>query len=422
MSMNGDNSYYFDYELIEDREISTMDVGYLDDDSLVDVIAGTGRGQTWWEATNSNQDSFTMINGSLEGGVGTHYSGFIGDMDGDGLNEFIKGGLMFLMSPCMWGISIVEWKEDTVCIMIHRDTISKDYGFLENYYSGSDYDVGDIDGDGEDELIICAGCILRVYEVTGDNNFECVWEMDNDTFCGSHVKVHDFNENGIDEIIWCGASDPQLPLTWDIHERFAYIIENAPISKLEYNNPYILDNVIVSILYEDSFYLKATDELPVVIDSLKLVNGSEITLNSISYPCSIPAYDSLFFDVDILINDIGYVTDKLIVYSNDWYGQIDTIELYSGADVQIQLDSAIASDNRNAQAGIDSDDFIRLYFNYPIFPPDTSTLNLDSILPLSDNHTWYDGTGNIKQINYTQNNTIMTIWLSTNTSIPTVLV
>ena len=422
MSSNGDNSYYFDYVLIEDREIATMDIGYLDNDSLVDVIAGTGRGETWWEATNANQDNFVMINDHMDGGVGTHYSGFIGDMDKDGLNEFIIGGLVYLTSPAWWEFNIVEWKSDTACREILQDTITKDYGFKENNYNASDYDIGDIDGDGDDEIIVCAGCILRVYEVMGNDSFVQVWEMDNDTFSGSHVRVHDFNENGIDEIIWSGASDPNLPLTPFPVVSQTYIIENAPISKLDYNNPYILSNVDTGVLYRDSFCLRAIDELPVIIDSLILVNGGEITLNSISYPCSIPAYDSLFFDVDILINDTGYFTDTLIVYSNDWYGDIDTVILYAGAAVELRIDSAVASDNRNTQTGIDGDDYIALYFNYPIFPPDTSVIDLDNILPLSNGHTWYDGTGNIKQINYTQNNTIMTIWLSTNTSIPTVLV
>ena len=94
-----------------------------------------------------------------------------------------------------------------------RNYLIKDYGPETNVYSGSDYDIGDVDGDGEDEIVVCAGCILRIYKVMGNDSFVKIWEMDNDTFSGSHVRVHDFDEDGFAEIIWGGASDPDLPLT-----------------------------------------------------------------------------------------------------------------------------------------------------------------------------------------------------------------
>jgi len=422
MSTDGDNSYYFDYELIEDREISTMDIGYLDDDLLVDVIAGTGRGQTWWEATDSNQDSFVMTNDHMDGGVGTHFTLYMGDIDNDGLNEFIKGGQMYLMSPCMWGLSIVEWKHDTACEMIHRDTISKDYGFKENYYSGSDVDIGDVDGDGENEFVWCAGSILRVYKVAGNDSFVQVWEMDNDTFSGSHVRVHDFNENGIDEIIWSGASDPRLPLTQDIVERHTYIIENAPISKLDYDAPVEFGNKPLSTVVTDSLYLRALDELPVVIDSLKLLNSNEITLNEPTYPCSVPAYDSLPITFGLYSDTSAFITDTLIVYSNDWYGDVDTLQVSAGTGAQIRIDSAVAYDNRQEEEGIDSDDYVILHFNYIIDTTGLLSIDLDSLLPLSNGHTWYDGTGNINRMVYRDSNTAIKIWLSTDSLLPTVIV
>ncbi len=420
MSSDGDNSYYFDYVLIEDREIQTMAVGYIDDDSLVDIIAGTSRGQTWWEATNANNDSFQMIKSGFPGGVGTHYTIITNDIDNDGNNEYIKGGCAYLTSPCSWGLSIVEHISDTTFNLMLRDTMNKDYGPLENFYNGSDIDMGDVDGDGEQELVWCAGCRLRVYDIVGDDSLVVIWEMDNDTFSGSHVRVYDFNENGIDEIIWSGGATPQLPLTSGISARFAYIIEKSPLSKLEYNNPINMNNYLISTVEIDSFYLNSTDELIVIIDSMKLIRENELTLIEPIYPCSIAAGDSIPISMNIYSDSVGYITDTIIVYSNDWYGDIDTIELFAGIEVQIEIDSAVASDGRNGVVGIDYDDFVRLYFNYPIEQVNTSTIDLDAVLQLNNSHTWYDGTGNIKYISYVNDNTEMVIFLSTDTSLPTI--
>ena len=63
-----------------------------------------------------------------------------------------------------------------------------------------------------------------------------------------------------------------------------------------------------------------------------------------------------------------------------------------------------------------------MYFNYPIEPVDTSTIDLDIALTLNNGHTWYDGTGNIKYISHINNNNEMVIFLSTDTSLPTIAV
>ncbi|MFO8062293.1 MAG: T9SS type A sorting domain-containing protein, partial [bacterium] len=161
---------------------------------------------------------------------------------------------------------------------------------------------------------------------------------------------------------------------------------------------------------------------PVVIDSMNLVNSNELTLSSITYPCTIPSYDSLAFELSVYSDSARYITDTLLIYSNDQYNTLDTMEIQAGTGVSLVLDSAVAKDNRNAQTGIDYDDCVILYFNYPVDTHTISPSHLDSILPLSNGHTWYDGTGSIDRINYTDNNTVVSIWLSTDSIIPTVAV
>ncbi|MDY6788198.1 MAG: hypothetical protein SVK54_08770 [candidate division WOR-3 bacterium] len=282
---------------------------------------------------------------------------------------------------------------------------------------GGDIDYGDIDGDGAYEFVICGGRHFEVWKASSNNSYYKIFEWTNPKFSTtqSHIRCHDFNKNGIDEVIYSGSG------TY-VGDEATFIFECRPLPKLDYNNPYDLGDKPISTNITDSLYLRAIDELPVVIDSLKLLKQRNITLNEPSYPCSVPAYDSLPITFDIYSDTSTFITDTLIVYSNDWYGSIDTIELSAGVGARIVLDSAVAYDNRNEQTGIDYDDCVKLYFNYPIDPPDTSTVNLDSILPLSNNHTWYDGTGNIKQINYLEDNTIMTIWFTTDSLLPTVIV
>jgi len=227
-SPTGDNNYYVDFELSEDRKIASLDVGFLDDDSLVDIIGGTDRGQTWWEAKDSDNDSFEMIKSGFPGGVGTEWTILGDDIDEDGKNEFIIGGLLYLMDPCEWEFNIVEYDHDTIFNEILEERIQKDYGNAMNFYSGNDIDLADVDGDGKREIIWCAGSILRIYDVIGNDSFQKVWEIDNDTFSGSHVRCYDFNENGRAEIIWEGSSDPDLPHTSFDIEYMTYIFEYYP--------------------------------------------------------------------------------------------------------------------------------------------------------------------------------------------------
>ena len=205
--------------------VSSMCICRFDDDSLTDVIMGTSRGQEWWEATDTENDSFAQIDSFECPRVGTTATFFAGDLDRDGKNEFIIYGGVALMLPCEWAMGVLEYNGTDTVQLIYEDTLKKDYGAYPNVLKGSDADTGDIDGDGYNELVYAAGCFLKVYKTFGDNDFRVMWEIDNDTFSGSNVSVYDFNGNGRAEIIWSGASYEDLPLTYGMNVQKTYIFE-----------------------------------------------------------------------------------------------------------------------------------------------------------------------------------------------------
>ena len=257
---DSDNSYHVEY--VSDnggdfRIVYTMDVGYIDNDSFVDVVAGTNMGATIWESKDSDNDTFTNIvdPDSYNGGGLVK---IMNDIDRDSLNEFMTAGKAYDQSPAEWGFSLCETKGNDLYDTIWSHWIRKDYGPVGASFDGCGGDYGDIDGDGDDELVLCAGSIIEVFEVAGDDSFEMVWSMDNDTFSGGHVLLYDFTGNGRDEIIWTGQSDPQLPLTYEMEVMKTYIIEWDTL--YDENKP-TLDSAVA---YEGSIVGDGIDEDDIV--------------------------------------------------------------------------------------------------------------------------------------------------------------
>jgi len=276
-------------------------------------------------------------------------------------------------------------------------------------------DFGDIDGDGKNEMVVCGGTHFEVWKSISNNSYTKIFEWTNPEYntTQSHIRCHDFNKNGIDEIIYSGSG------TY-IGDEGTYIFECRPLAKLRYNKEEDMGNISSGTVQYDSIYLHSDDELPVIVDSMKLLQGKNVSVYSQSYPCSIPTYDSVAIKFEIYSDTSMFIRDTLVVYSNDWYGKVDTLLIFGGIEAQIEIDSIVASDNRYTYSGVDYDDYVRIYFNNPINAPDTSIVDLDDVFTLSYGHTWYDGTGKIKQINYFNENRIMVVWFSTNVSPPTI--
>ncbi len=90
-----------------------------------------------------------------------------------------------------------------------------------------------------------------------------------------------------------------------------------------------------------------------------------------------------------------------------------------------EMSSAVASDGTNAVSGIDDDDTVTITFTEDTNGPTINASNIDTVLALSDSHTWKDGSGAIGSAVWstvTKTNDTLTITLSTATSDPTVAV
>ncbi|RKZ26800.1 hypothetical protein DRQ20_02085 [bacterium] len=86
------------------------------------------------------------------------------------------------------------------------------------------------------------------------------------------------------------------------------------------------------------------------------------------------------------------------------------------------IDSAIAFDGTNALPGIDDDDYVILYFSEPTNKPSIDNTNIDTILPLSNGHSWLDGFGALGTCYWNPDGTQLLINLTTNLSPPTIAV
>jgi hypothetical protein len=87
-----------------------------------------------------------------------------------------------------------------------------------------------------------------------------------------------------------------------------------------------------------------------------------------------------------------------------------------------RLVSAFASDNVIPQIGIDNDDYVLLTFDKAVNNVTVTALNIDSIFPLSNGHTWLSGFGTIGSAVWNPNFVKLLITLSTTISAPTIAV
>jgi hypothetical protein len=200
----GDNQYEILNTFEESTQIqSAMDIGDIDNDSMTEVVLESYlKTQIYkYESVSSSDDSFEFTDSIM-----TYASPLclliLPDIDRDGINEVAEMLVNYIGYPTSYKCIIFEEK-DTI---FNRDfEVANDY----IYVNGGDIDYGDTDGDSMNELVICGGRHIEVWDAVGDNQFERMWEWTDPTYytIQSHIKCHDFNKNGIDEIIFSGCGE-----------------------------------------------------------------------------------------------------------------------------------------------------------------------------------------------------------------------
>ncbi|MEO0227930.1 MAG: T9SS type A sorting domain-containing protein [candidate division WOR-3 bacterium] len=128
------------------------------------------------------------------------------DADGDGKMEFVLKGFTILTHPFY-----------TIQTKIFEATGDNSYEIIDSFsfhYNSYDYwgglsDVGDIDGDGNCEIVL-EGCDkVYVIKSNGNNSFY-FWDTLPGHITGSNIKVFDIDGNGLNEIVISGNNETRI--------------------------------------------------------------------------------------------------------------------------------------------------------------------------------------------------------------------
>ncbi|MEK7516456.1 MAG: S8 family serine peptidase [Patescibacteria group bacterium] len=165
--------------------------GDIDGDGKDEIITGAGKGGgphvRVWDANGTHQFGFFAYAPSFRGGV----SVAAGDIDGDGKDEIITGA----------------GKDGSPEVRIFRSNgqlVKSFLAYAPGFRGGIDVAVGDIDGDGTDEIVTApgrgGGPHVRAFR--GDGSvLQSFFAYDASVRAGVVVALGDLNGDGKDEII-----------------------------------------------------------------------------------------------------------------------------------------------------------------------------------------------------------------------------
>jgi len=166
-------------------------VGDINGDGVDEIIAGAGVGGgphiRVFNILGQVKGQFFAYDKNFRGGVNVA----AGDINGDGIDEIITGA-----GP---------GGEPAVKIFNQKGKqLSEFVAYHPNFRGGVNISTGDIDGDGEDEIITGAGFSggphVRIFNQDGEAE-ENFFAYDKNFRGGVNVAVGDINQDGIDEII-----------------------------------------------------------------------------------------------------------------------------------------------------------------------------------------------------------------------------
>jgi len=206
------------YEILNTYDESTrvqsaMDIGDINGNGLTDVVLTSPNNYLYiYESTDMMDTFFVKVDSITEGGYASDELLILPDIDRDGVKEIMKYQIDYIGYPTSYGYLIYEERGGIFDTIFNRH-----FEVMTNfmYKCGGDIDYGDIDGDGINEIVISGGRHLEVWKAKGDNQFVRIWEWTDPTYytIESHLLCHDFNNNGIKEIIFSGCGISSTTLT-----------------------------------------------------------------------------------------------------------------------------------------------------------------------------------------------------------------
>ncbi len=406
-----DNNYQINEYLDTLDHMSSYAVcDYLDNNNLTDILLSYNdrRKILWYEGTDLEDTAFTFFN-TLEPEYGAMGFKVYPDIDKDGKKE------MGVVTVTHAGF-IMPYQFN----MFEYDTITHEFAQILNYEyyvqtddmfdAGTWLDYGDVDGDGEIEILFSGGRHYEVWGARGNDDFEREWEWTDPTYKTtiSSIKAFDFDYDGIDEIVFTGGGDVGA---------ITYLVEYDKLmmpDTIEFGNTQIGDSI------EVERWWKNNTKVGIEIDSVKTDNDVFTAITQIE---SIMTRDSVEMELKYKSGEIGYDEGWVRVYwgYEDWKWE-DSIFVYGGTGMTVGLDSAMASDSRILEKGIDRDDKVTLYFSREMNGMVIDESNIDSIFKLSGGHSWLDGMDSLWSSMWQVSGDKLVVGLSVNVDQPTIKV
>ena len=176
--------------------------GDIDEDGKIEVFAGGIHGEIiMYESVAP--DSFIFVWQDSAGAPDAYSTEYLGDTDGDGLNEFM------VAASSIWGnaemaFSIYEATGDNAFELVSR------FGISRYWASSGDIILGDFTGEGYREIALCTGYNITILRAFGDNDWRQIAryrnnQLDLETFnyrVNEHYNNYLFNVVRVPDAPW----------------------------------------------------------------------------------------------------------------------------------------------------------------------------------------------------------------------------
>ena len=197
----GDNSFEYVYgHHATGGNLGYYAVGDFDQDGWMEFAVGDNYGRVFvYECIGD--DSYHQIATLWTDVWNSYYAVEAHDMDENGRWELVVGGDIDA-SWCGYKWTIFE------AIGNNTYTVVDSIKVINGWHGEARCDVGDVDGDGTQELVTRNALDMRVFEAVDVGTYVQIaqYPQPPDTLLAS-VHAHDMNHNGYDEIVWVGI-DP----------------------------------------------------------------------------------------------------------------------------------------------------------------------------------------------------------------------
>ena len=193
----GDNQYSIIYDqLASSGSTGEKVIGDFDNDGMKELVFSSGNGELIViEATGNN--SFQEVFRTQLGFSNAYACELGNDLNSNGRLEFIVSG----SSGAGWTTNIYESPGNNNYVLVQQIVIN------DGYIGSPGNTVGDLDGDGVDEIVIQTAQAIHLYKWNG---FEFALEGTIPENFGSILhgtEAYDGNFNGYDEVFWLGLGD-----------------------------------------------------------------------------------------------------------------------------------------------------------------------------------------------------------------------